>query len=117
MKTVARNNREAYDMAATMTPFRNSRGSLSGKWYSYVPVNPADRGHANADFRHALAEAIKDRETFVIFSYATPIGFIRNGVYVEDGQKFSVTTSKHQGGYRAGMHKAGIEVKTIDLPK
>ena len=55
-----------------------------------------------------------DEVDYVVFSYATPIAWHVNGKgWVYPDTKYSVTTSKHQGKVRMGMHSSGRPVTEL----
>jgi hypothetical protein len=74
--------------------FTNSTGSMRGV------VNPGrlERGRLNEDEHDALAKAELDGITYAVYSYGTPIAWwTRTGEYHRVVQRFSQTTSCHQG--------------------
>jgi hypothetical protein len=76
-------SREAFkgnSMYAEVNPLYGSAGRLSGD----------ERDRFNTDSTNGLS--------YVVYSYATPIAWVtKDGTVYKVTQKFSVTTSKHQG--------------------
>ncbi len=71
-----------------------THGALSGEAVSDLPE--ADYGWLTGlDKEQFVADSAKIR--YVVRSYATPIAWYANGKWYKVKQKFSVTTSKHQG--------------------
>jgi hypothetical protein len=48
-----------------------------------------------------------------VTSYATPIAAVVEGRWIIAAQRFSVTTSKHQGQARYGAALSGLEVAEV----
>lgn len=77
------------------TPFTTG-GAVRGEYVAWMPhagyLSDAERAQLSAD----IAE---HRRLFVVFSYATPIGWqSEDGSYAyRVSQRFSVTTSRHSG--------------------
>jgi hypothetical protein len=53
------------------------------------------------------------RASYVVTSYATPIAAVVEGRWIIAAQRFSVTTSKHQGQARYGAALSGLEVAEV----
>ena len=89
------NRRTAPQAMADREDFTNSTGSLRGK------ANPGWVSPGWLSDTEALDRLRKDnaREiTYVVYSYATPIGWeTAEGGFYRVREKFSVTTSQHQG--------------------
>lgn len=73
-------------------PFKTS-GALYAET-SPIYVNPGMLSNADDLNRY---RADRDAITYVVYSYATPIAWVANGEVYIVSQRFSVTTSKHQG--------------------
>lgn len=94
MKTV--NRGQVPEMIASRTPFKISTGNLRGEAmpegtrYIYAGwLNEAEAARLYADTR---------RIRYVIFSYQTPIAWVLDdGSTYRVSQRFSMTTSHHQG--------------------
>lgn len=88
------NQRDAIHYIATGQQFKAS--ALSGSSFKKYTV---DAGRLNAEEYAKLNEATHGEEwVYVVFSYGTPIAWrIDGGEWYVVAQKFSVTTSKHQG--------------------
>lgn len=97
---------DAHDMWREREDFTTS-GAMRGEWHragmwgeEMGRLSPTERINVSAFMDEARAN--NRARVFVVYSYATPIGFSFDDV---DGnrrdylvkQKFSVTTSKHQG--------------------
>jgi hypothetical protein len=91
---------EAYDSLrkalSTRQEFKTS-GALRGERYDDHKVSPWDSGRLAGD-DHEAFRADMQHMTYVVYSYATPIAWVTDDGRVHYvAQKFSVTTSKHQG--------------------
>ena len=76
---------------SNLIPFKTS-GSLAGhaEWYNPGRLTGEDLERFNRDYCTGFS--------YIVTSYATPIAWVTNtGEVYRVGQKFSVTTSKHQG--------------------
>jgi len=97
IKTTRRTN--LAPVLCNLRRFENSTGSLYGhpvarNSYGYGRLNDAERDALDSD-EHDIE--------YVVFSYATPIAwYTRRGWYIV-GQKFSATTSCHQGQVSRGL--------------
>lgn len=89
--------------------FRNTTGSLYGCsadqhrrecWDPCGWLSGEDRDRFDAD---------RDRMDYVVVSYATPIAWATPEGWYVVGERFSVTTSRHQSQVRRGL--AGIPVE------
>lgn len=75
------------------TPF-DCNGTLRGFDRDYASLGMLDDRWAAEYTKAATAGEI----AFVVLSYSTPIAWVlRDGTEIKISQKFSVTTSKHQG--------------------
>lgn len=86
---------------ANRIPFK-TYGALFGKWIrkgDFRPIGILPDSHARR-FRVDC----DNESVFVIYSYDTPIGWITESgnTYIPD-ERYSVTTSKHQGKVRLGI--------------
>lgn len=81
---------------ANRLPFRTS-GSLSGDTREVGQYGFFESGYLRgADLDRFKAD--RDRITYIVRSYATPIAWVTaDGDAYKVAQKFSVTTSRHQG--------------------
>jgi hypothetical protein len=86
---------DAHREIAARHPFHNSTGSLRGE--VTVPHKTwIGTGHLPREYRGAVLAA-----DYVVFSYATPIGWHVPGQgWTVPDVKYSVTTSRHQGQVR-----------------
>ena len=99
MRTVAKNNNEAYTMLAARQTTRNPGQSITGQWEhghnshmitGMMPPNLRD------DMRNCLEAA---GYLFVAYSYQTPIAWWSKSTgWQMPSQKYSVTTTSHQSG-------------------
>lgn len=55
------------------------------------------------NFRGNSMTGLWNGDTFVIFSYNTPIGWFYDGGWEIDSRRYSVTTSRHQGLIRKAL--------------
>jgi len=84
---------------ASRTPFKHA--SMSGEWTSYV-----HSGRLPQETYDEMRELLKDRDLYVVYSYATPIAYAWDReIHVPD-HKYSVTTTHHQGIVRLADHYA-----------
>jgi hypothetical protein len=94
------NQRDAMHYIANRDEFQAS--ALSGQYKSWTP----EGAWLNSEDYAKLQEATKDRPelVYVVYSYRTPIAWHTDaeGWYVVS-QKFSPTTSKHQGYVRRAI--------------
>jgi hypothetical protein len=82
------NRRQASALAHARKPFTSSTGSLRGvtRFEGY--------GRLPQEFRTPDL----DHSTYIVYSYATPIGWVTpSGAWVRPEVKYSVTTSTQQG--------------------
>ena len=91
--------RNAPHYISSLIPFTGN--SLRGEWYPAGWGIP--RGLLN-DSERNLIDGLDGRyPTYVVFSYSTPIAYCQDGAWYVVQQKFSVTTSKHQGVVRRSL--------------
>jgi len=84
----------------------NTYGALSGRNVDRNDM-PIYTGQLPARFVDQF-RADQDEIDYVVFSYVTPIAWHVNGKgWVVPDTKYSVTTSKHQGKARSGIHQSG----------
>lgn len=96
-------NRGAVQCIEDMAEFSNAQGSFSGRFHNY---NDATLGKLSYDNREALRLAGDVR--YIVYSYATPIAWaLGDNTWVIPGDKYSVTTSKHQGIMRYAISRSG----------
>lgn len=89
MKSIV-SNHEAEERIKLVQPFRNGRGSLRGAPSGSV-LN-LSMGELPEEYRASVREA-----RYVVFSYATPIGWIsKTGEKVVPDIGYSPTTGQHQ---------------------
>lgn len=100
MKTRQVTRRDAHEAVADRQNFRYNR-SASGEWTSRV-TNFGQLNESNARGAKRFLDAAD--ESFVVFSYQTPIAIWNSarGWWITS-QTFSRTTSTHQGFVRRGM--------------
>ena len=85
------------DTLACVDEFANSNGTFRGQHNVGLPFT----GILPADEVDKLRE---DRPTYVVYSYATPIGWRReDGTWYVPDVHYSVTTSAHQGKLRVAV--------------
>lgn len=93
MGEVIRNNREAVGRIRAREPFRNRKGSLSGRWHDVPLIIPS--GWAPTELTSVLR--FEAGPVYVVYSYGTPIAWVTtDGMAAVPDLKYSVTTSKHQ---------------------
>ncbi len=93
-------NSGAVDCIANREAFKAH--SMSGSWEvnEFLTTGRMDRASADILRAHLAAGPV-----YVVWSYATPIGWAReDGSTVIPDVRFSVTTSKHQGIARRGFY-------------
>ena len=71
-----------------------THGALNGERVSGLTT--WDSGRLNGSDLDKFREDCRDI-SYVVYSYATPIAWVANGEVHKVAQKFSVTTSQHQG--------------------
>jgi hypothetical protein len=103
---------DAYRAIATLAPFSTS-GALAGHngadWHG-----PWHTGRLSES--EPLWLAIREgRASYVVTSYATPIAAIVDGAWLIAGQRFSVTTSRHQSAARHGAALSGLPVAGAEV--
>ena len=103
MNTVLRastygNGRAILDRALSeRLPFRTS-GALHGEKWDRSMVERRDLGALNTEEANAFMIDFLAGITYVVWSYQTPIAWVKSdGSVHKVSQRFSVTTSKHQG--------------------
>lgn len=87
--------------------------TASAMWaMPYVPGHPpCSTGELPAEWRERF---LADRPTYVVYSYRTPIGWVRdeedgtNVLTVAPDVRYSVTTSKHQSAAALGLFPVGV---------
>ena len=90
MSKVSSRSREVSTLIASRTPFQ-TYGALRGG------ANEGNTGQLNPDERNRFYEDANHID-YVVYSYATPIAWHSTSRgWHKVAQKFSVTTSKHQG--------------------
>ena len=105
-------NREAVGKIARREDFANSTGSFTGKGIGAHPTGS----------RFGWLPEWADRElskvgwAYVVFSYATPIGWFdyRRGTWVMPRVRYSATTSRHQGWLRQAIGDGPVEYPSYD---
>ena len=81
-------------------PF-TTNGAVSGR------ANPYETGSLDADRR---ARFRADEPTFAVYSYSTPIAWQKpDGTWVMPDEKYSQSTSVHQGRTRMMLRNATVE--------
>lgn len=92
------NGRATLDKALSEhLPFRTS-GSLRGEKWDRSMVERRDLGALNTEEGNRFMVDFLAGIAYVVWSYETPIAWVRqDGVVYRVAQRFSVTTSKHQG--------------------
>lgn len=97
-------NREAAGYIARLKAFNNSTGSLRGEVCSGLHITP---GRLSNEANRALrAMSWSDVECYVVYSYHTPQLVVRlsdMATWDGTGERYSVTTSRHQGIVRQGI--------------
>ena len=97
-------NRDAITWIATRQDFQTGNRTLWGAWLPnyYLPIYSRLPGE-DADALRATFENAGPRGVYVVFSYATPIGWFDGETWYVSPTKYSVTTSRHQGILRQGV--------------
>lgn len=81
--------------AEARKPF-TTHGALSGRTFTEHPPSSWDSGRlSGADLDQFNAD--REQITYAVFSYATPIGWATPAGWYRVTQRFSMTTSHHQG--------------------
>lgn len=85
------------------------RGNVSGKWskkgeHLYM-------GWLPLFWRNILKKDIQDNDVYVLYSYQTPMAWYNGDIWVIPDEKYSVSTTTHQGAFRTAIHRSGKEVK------
>ena len=105
-------NREAVGKIARREDFANSTGSFTGKDIGVHPTGSRFGGLPE----WADRELSKVGWAYVVFSYATPIGWFdyRRGTWVMPRVRYSATTSRHQGWLRQATGAGPVEYPSYD---
>lgn len=85
------------------TPFNHA--SMSGKWVSEGDFYPG-RLNAHPETVTLMKELLKDRDLYVVYSYATPIAYAWDRTLHTPAHYYSATTSHHQSITRLTEHYA-----------
>lgn len=91
------NNTDAVEAIKRREPFENTGGTLRGyeggaATFGYLPADPTDPTDPRPNYRRSVRDAV-----YVVFSYATPIGWeLPNGAVVVPPFRYSPTTTQHQ---------------------
>lgn len=78
-------------------------GALSGRAPDGQHFGPWDSGRLPREHVESF-----QRSTYAVFSYATPIAWVTDGVWTIPTARYSVTTSRHQSAARYGAHLSGL---------
>lgn len=102
MRLTTRDSTGVAEAMVAREPF-STHGALNGGPTSYPP----SQGRLSSEEYARLREAPVD---YVVYSYGTPIAwhYTFGGWYMAH-QKFSVTTSKHQGTVRRALASMGVD--------
>ena len=105
-------NREAVGKIARREVFYNAPGSFTGK---DIGVHPTGYRFGWLP-KWADHELSKVGQAFVVFSYATPIGWFdyQRGTWVVPRVRYSSTTSRHQYLLRQGIRDSPVEYLYYD---
>lgn len=93
---------------------RGEKFTAGGRAYGQANVRGegspdyVERGKLNDAGRDALASSEKASMEYVIYSYSTPIAWKAGGVWHMVSQKFSPSTTRHQGMVRGILHNLGV---------
>lgn len=87
------------------------RGNVSGKWFrgGQTPL----KGRMSFETYNKFISDIGDEEVYCLFSYHTVMAWYVNGKWYMPDEKYSSSTTTHQGAFRYAIHMSGKEVKSV----